>query len=123
MPTYLILSKSKFSSKAKEKLSKTVTDVHCKTTGAPSHCVTVIFLSGYRLKKGRKVMLLGNIRSGGNRTREMLELLEHGLLMAIVNTLYLSTLKVGIQFLEIPFHWVWKSGEVSPASGKVTRST
>ncbi len=118
MPLYFILSKSKFSSKEKERLAKTITDVHCAITKAPSNYVTVIFLSGYSLKSRKKIMLLGNIREGGNRTKEMIEQLGHGLLMGIVNTLHTATHKVGLQFLKIPFLWVWESGKVLPAPGQ-----
>ena len=118
MPVYFILSKAKRSKEEKEKLVKEVTDTHCATTGAPSNFVTVLFLSGYRLKQGKKAMLLGNIRTGGNRTQEIIDRLEHGLIMAMANTLQEPATKIGLQFLGVHSNWVWEGGEVLPPPGE-----
>ena len=118
MPVYFILSKAKLSKEEKEKLVKEVTDTHCATTGVPSNFVTVLFLSGYRLKQGKKAMLLGNIRTGGNRTQEIIDQLEQGLIMAMANTLHEPAMKIGLQFLGVHPNWVWECGEVLPPPGR-----
>ncbi|MDN5201276.1 hypothetical protein QQ008_07885 [Fulvivirgaceae bacterium BMA10] len=118
MPVYFILSKARLLKEEKEKLVKEVTDTHCTTTGAPSNLVTVLFLSGYRLKQGKKAMLLGNIRTGGNRTQEIIDRLGHGLMMAMANTLHEPVWKIGLQFLGVQSNYVWEGGQVLPPPGE-----
>ncbi|MDN5212816.1 hypothetical protein QQ020_12195 [Fulvivirgaceae bacterium BMA12] len=118
MPVYFILSKAKHAKEEKEKLVKALTDTHCAITGAPSNFVTILFLSGYYLKQGKKAMLLGNIRTGGNRTQEIIDRLEHGLIMAVANTLHKPATKIGLQFLGVHSSSVWQGGEILPPPGE-----
>ena len=118
MPVYFILSKSKFSKDEKERVVEAVTDVHCTVTGAPSSYVTILFLSGYRLKQGKKAIVLGNIQTGGNQTQEIIDRLKHGLSVAMSSTLHLSATCIGLQFLGVHSNWVWEGGEVLPLPGE-----
>lgn len=118
MPVYFVLTKKNLSKDKKDDITQSLTDAHCQTTGAPSNFVTIIFLAGYRLKDRKKALLLGNIRTGGNRTQEVVDRLKHALLMALTNNLGLSVNDVGLKFLGVNSDWVWEGGEVLPAPGE-----
>ena len=118
MPVYFILSKSDFPEAVKEKAAKSVTDAHCTITGAPSNFVTVLFLSGYHLKKGKQIMVLANIRIGGNRSQEIIEQLERGIRYGLAIANRVSVDKIGLEFLGVHPNWIWEGGKVMPLPGE-----
>ena len=118
MPVYIVLTKNQLTAEQKELTAKKVTDVHCDVTGAPSNYVTVMFLSGYHLKRRKKVTLIGNIRIGATRTSEVVENLQKELVGAMESTLNENSSEIGVEFLEIRAHWVYQGQQVLPYPGQ-----
>ncbi|OJJ24007.1 hypothetical protein BKI52_06020 [marine bacterium AO1-C] len=74
-------------------------------------------MTGYRLKNNKKAILLGNIRTGGTRTEEVVIQLKRELHEGIAANLGLPIQKVGYQFLGVYPYWVWEGGKVLPMPG------
>lgn len=118
MPVYIVLTRNKLTAEQKELATKKVTDVHCGVTGAPSNYVTVMFLSGYRLKRGKKIMLMANIRIGGTRSPEVVGELRKELIGAMEGTLNENSPEIGVEFLGVKAKWVYEGRQVLPDPGQ-----
>ena len=118
MPVYIALTKDKLTTAQKQTAAKKITDLHCKVTGVPSNCVTVLFFSGYALKNNRKAMLMGNIKIDGTRTSEVIERLKNELVIGLESSLKMKTPEVGLEFLGIESYWVYEGPRILSEPGE-----
>ena len=118
MPVYITLTKDKLTAEQKQAAAKKITNLHCKVTGAPSTCVTVLFLSGYSLKNNKKAMLMGSIGIDGTKTSEEIERLKKELVMELESGLKMKTPEVDLEFLGVESYWVYKGQQFLLEPGK-----
>ncbi len=118
MPVYITLTKDKLTAEQKQAATKRITDFHCKVTGAPSRCVTVLFLSGYALKNNKRAMLMGSIGIDGTNTSEVIVCLKNELVRGLESSLKMKTPEVGLEFLDVESYWVYEGQRILLEPGK-----
>ncbi|UOY06143.1 hypothetical protein L0P88_19730 [Muricauda sp. SCSIO 64092] len=99
-------------------MAKRITDFHCKVTGAPSRCATVLFLSGYPLKNNKKAMLMGSIGIDGTKTSEVIGCLKNELIRGLESSLKMKAPEVGLEFLDVESYWVYEGQRILLEPGK-----
>ncbi len=117
MPLYTVLTKRNLSASKKKSISDGIVKVHSKVTGAPPVFGTVLFMSGYRLKKNQEAMILGSIRIGGNRSQQIIDELKNKLIHVVIHFGQFNTAQVGLDFIGIKASWVYEGGMVLPDPG------
>lgn len=118
MPLYTIATKKALDEQTRFAIAQSITDVHCTLTGAPSEFVNVIFMTGYRLKRGITLGLNGNVRSGGNRGTELYEKLKKEMHEQVAKAAGLETKKVLLTLIPVEPHWVMEGAMILPPPGE-----
>lgn len=117
MPFYVVSSKKHLSHQQCQAISNTITDVHVEITQAPPEFVNVTFTFGRQTNKGSDMLILANVRNGGNRNEESLEILRRSLLTNIAQTANLPERKLIVQLTGVPASWNMEGGEILPEPG------
>ena len=120
MPVYTLACKKPLKTSTSQKVAEAITRVHVETTGAPAEFVSVVFMYGHPLKRNVRLSINGNVRSGGNRNRELTEDLKRKLIQAVADAADLAQPQVEINLLGFPASWVMEGGEILPEPGEET---
>jgi len=118
MPVYTIASLEKLTPEQTYKVSEAITDIHCDLTGAPTEFVNVIFMNGQSLANNKKVGVIGNVRSGGNRNRELTDELKYRIHEGVAEVLALSIEQLSMALVGVPASWGMEGGEILPEPGE-----
>ncbi len=118
MPLYTIATRKPLSEQMRFDIAQTITDVHCGITGAPPEFVNVIFMTGYRLRRGSKIGVNGNVRTGGNRGQEIFERINKTIHEEVAKTANLKASKVFVKLIGIDYRWVVEGAMTMPAPGE-----
>lgn len=117
MPLYTLACRQSLPQDIRQAVANTITDTHCQLTEAPPEFVNVVFMDGYTLKKGWSLGVIGGVRSGGNRSAELIEQLRQALHSNICTAARLPADKVGIELIGVRASWVMEGGKVLPEPG------
>jgi hypothetical protein len=117
MPLYTLASSKPLTPAVREAVATAVTDIHCQVTGAPAEFVNVVFMHGHSIRDGKRIGLIGNVRSGGNRTEDVLQLLREKLLAGVAGKSNMPVDKVSVRLLGVPSSWVMEGGQMMPEPG------
>ncbi|MCT4554571.1 MAG: hypothetical protein N4A53_07785 [Pelagimonas sp.] len=117
MPLYTLASKKPFAEQIRFDIAQVITDVHCGLTGAPSEFVNVVFMTGYRMKRGTILGVNGNVRMGGDRTEGLYDKLHEQMHQRVAQAAQLSLDKVLVTLIGIESNWVVEGGMVLPFPG------
>ncbi|MCV6584840.1 MAG: hypothetical protein OIF47_04840 [Marinibacterium sp.] len=117
MPLYTIATRKPLAEQMRFDLAQTITDVHCRVTGAPPEFVNVIFMTGYRMRWGSVMGVNGNVRTGGNRGQEIFERINTSIHEEVAKTAGLNLSKVFVKLIGIDYRWVVEGAMTMPAPG------
>ncbi|GAA5315172.1 MAG: tautomerase CCH2 [Candidatus Pelagadaptatus aseana] len=117
MPLYTVSCRKPLSQEIREAVSTTITDTHCEVTDAPPEFVNVVFMDGYSLKNSWNLAVIGGVRSGGNRSAELVEKLQKSLHTNIASASKLPIDKIGIELVGVRASWVMEGGKILPEPG------
>ncbi|MBO9413576.1 MULTISPECIES: hypothetical protein [unclassified Ruegeria] len=118
MPLYTIATRKPLPEQMRFDIAQTITDVHCGLTGAPPEFVNVIFMTGYRMRRGAFLGLNGNVRIGGNRGDDLYEQLNRKLLAQVAQVAKLDPAAVLVKLIGVEFNWVVEGAMTMPAPGE-----
>lgn len=118
MPLYTIATRKPLPETMRFDIAQTITDVHCGLTGAPPEFVNVIFMTGYRLRRGARLGLNGNVRIGGNRDQDLYDRLNSGMHEAVARTANLRMDQMFVKLIGVEFNWVVEGAMTMPAPGE-----
>lgn len=118
MPLYTLASKKPLPEQMRFDIAQVITDVHCGLTGAPSEFVNVVFMTGYRMRKGTILGVNGNVRMGGNRDDELYTKLKSQMHENISKAAQLDMSKVLVTLIGVESNWVVEGGMVLPFPGE-----
>ena len=117
MPLYNLACRKPLADATRQQVARAITDTHCKFTGAPAEFVNVIFLDGYQLRSGEEINMVGGVRTGGNRSAELIEQLRVAQRDAIARAAGKSVRQVTVSLIGVPSSWVMEGGRVMPEPG------
>lgn len=117
MPLYTLASKKPFDERTRFDIAQVITDVHCGLTGAPSEFVNVVFMTGYRMRRGTTLGVNGNVRMGGDRTEGLYETLHQQMHERVSRAAKLDLEKVLVTLIGVESNWVVEGGMVLPFPG------
>jgi hypothetical protein len=117
MPLYTIATRKPLAEDLRFAIAQTITDVHCGLTGAPPEFVNVIFMTGYRMRRGCVLGLNGNVRIGGNRGRQLYDDLNKTLHAEVAKTSGIDPAQVFVKLIGVEFNWVVEGAMTMPAPG------
>ena len=118
MPVYNVATVDALSYDARKAAAKSITDLHCGLTGAPSEFVNVLFMHGHKLKNGNALNVVCNVRSGGNRNAELTENLRTQIREGVAEATGIPVNKVDAVLLGFPASWAMEGGEILPEPGE-----
>lgn len=118
MPLYTIATRKSLPEDTRFGIAQVITDVHCSITGAPAEFVSVIFMTGYHMKRGAVLGLNGNVRTGGNRDAEFYERLRKEMHRRVAEAAELSIGQVLVTLIGLEYNWVVEGGMEMPAPGE-----
>lgn len=117
MPLYTLASHKPLTYAVREAVATAITDIHCLVTGAPAQFVNVIFMFGHSVSDGKRISVIGNVRSGGNRTEDVLLRLSDQLQTGIADKSNTALGKVSVRLVGVPSSWVMEGGQMMPEPG------
>ena len=117
MPLYNLACRKPLAAAARRSVAQAITETHCRVTGAPALFVNVVFLDGYPLRAGEEINAIGGVRTGGNRTPEVIARLRASLHEAIARAAGKSGEQVTVSLIGVPSSWVMEGGRVMPEPG------
>lgn len=118
MPLYTIATRKALPQDTRFGIAQVITDVHCGITGAPAEFVNVIFMTGYRMKRGVVLGLNGNVRTGGNRDADLYQRLNDGMHSRVAEAAGLGLPQVLVTLIGVEYNWVVEGGMEMPAPGE-----
>lgn len=118
MPFYNCACSRDLGDDKRARIADAIGATHCGLTGAPLHFVNVLFLEKYPLRKGEVINIIGNVRTGGNRTPELIERLRHDLHASVAVAGSLAPTEVVVKLISIDARWVMEGGRVIPEPGE-----
>jgi hypothetical protein len=118
MPFYNCACSRDLGDDKQARIAEVIGAIHCGLTGAPLHFVNVLFLKKYRLRKGEVISIIGNVRTGGNRTPELIERLRRDLQASIAVAASLAPTEVVVKLVSIEAKWVMEGGRIVPEPGE-----
>lgn len=100
------------------RIAEELTRIHCEVTGAPPNFVHAFFAEDTTgtLPEGKRVFVLGSIRSG--RTPEQKEKLAAEMRRAIAGIADLGEHEVAVVTADVPARWVMEGGALLPEPGE-----
>lgn len=117
MPLYTIATRKPLTEQMRFDLAQTITDVHCGLTSAPPEFVNVIFMTGYRMRRGAVLGVNGNVRTGGNRGQEIFERINQSIHEEVAKTAGLDLKQVFVKLIGIDYRNVVEGAMTMPAPG------
>lgn len=117
MPLYTLASKDPFPEETRFDIAQVITDVHCGLTGAPSEFVNVVFMTGYRMRRGTILGVNGNVRMGGDRTADLYDKLNNQMHTRVAEAAKLDLSQVLVTLIGIESNWVVEGAMVLPFPG------
>lgn len=117
MPFYNCACSRDIGASKRGRIAEVIGTVHCGLTGAPLHFVNVLFLNDYQLRRGEVISVIGNVRTGGNRTPALIERLRSDLRASIAFAASLESTEVVVKLIPIDAKWVMEGGRVIPEPG------
>ena len=117
MPVYTLACRQALSNPVRKQIADTITDIHCAVTGAPSEFVNIIFMDGHTVAGGKRIGVIGNVRSGGNRNRELTQTLRERLHQGIATAAEMDPEQLSVSLVGVPASWAMEGGEVLPEPG------
>ncbi|MDA4845158.1 hypothetical protein [Hoeflea poritis] len=118
MPLYTLASKRPFSEQIRFDIAQVITDVHCGLTGAPTEFVNVVFMTGFRMRRGTTLGVNGNVRMGGDRNADLYQRLNDQMHRRVAEAAQLDISRVLVTLIGIEPHWVVEGGMVLPPPGE-----
>ncbi|MDC0663680.1 tautomerase family protein [Marinobacter sp. SS21] len=118
MPVYTLACTQPLPVSARKAVADIITDVHCDVTGAPPEFVNVLFLHGQRTRNGERLAVIGNVRSGGNRNRELTDSLQAAIHDGVAQAAELPASQVSVRLIGFPASWSMEGGEILPEPGE-----
>jgi len=118
MPFYNCACSRDLGEDKQARIAEVIGTIHCGLTGAPLHFVNVLFLKKYRLRRGEIVSIIGNVRTGGNRTPELIERLRRDLQASVARAASLAPSEVVVKLISIKADWVMEGGRIVPEPGE-----
>ncbi|MEM1153234.1 MAG: tautomerase family protein [Pseudomonadota bacterium] len=127
MPLYTCSSqRGLISLSNKARISRAITDVHCKVTAAPPDFVHVFFFDSDPAEleqstaaagdRPPRFQLFGSIRAG--RTDETKHALVSGMTERVADILAVNASEVGMSTRDVKAQWVMEGGDVLPEPGE-----
>lgn len=117
MPVYTLACRRPLSADATKKVSHAITDIHCEVTGAPPEFVNIVFMNGHRVRGGKALGVIGNVRKGGNRNKELTDDLRDQLRDGIAKAAGLAASDVNVELLGFEASRAMEGGEILPQPG------
>lgn len=117
MPVYTLACKQPLAADTRRKVADTITDIHCGVTGAPPEFVNIVFMDNHRIAGGKRVGVIGNVRSGGNRNLELTDRLREQMHQGVAEAAALNQSEVSVMLVGVPASWAMEGGEVLPEPG------
>lgn len=118
MPVYTLASKGVLQTHLKKKAADAITDLHCSITGAPAEFVNVVFMDGHDLNEGKLLGIIGNVRKGGNRNKELTDNLRIQILQGVAAAVGMHERDISCNLLGFPASWGMEGGEILPEPGE-----
>ena len=118
MPLYTLASRIPFAEQIRFDVAQVITDVHCGLTGAPTEFVNVVFMTGYRMRRGVALGVNGNVRMGGDRDADLYRRLHEHMHQRIAEAARLDMSKVLVTLIGVEPHWVMEGGMILPPPGE-----
>jgi phenylpyruvate tautomerase PptA (4-oxalocrotonate tautomerase family) len=127
MPLYLCAAKdSAIPQSAKQQIAQSITDVHCRITGAPPTFVHVFFFASDKLAMLHNIwggsesetpyQLFGNIRAGRNDDTK--EALIANMCEGVADILDVPVADVSMATRDVEAKWVMEGGDLLPEPGE-----
>lgn len=120
MPVYTLAARGTTAPQTNQAIANRITDIHCQVTGAPPEFVNVIFMDNHPLKGQSQLSVTGNVRSGGNRNKELTDTLRNTLVSGIAEAAQLAPEQVTVELIGFPASWGIEGGEILPEPGAET---
>lgn len=117
MPVYTLACRKPLAQGTRKKVADAITDIHCGVTGAPSEFVNIVFMDGHPVKDGKRIGVNGNVRSGGNRNKELTDSLREQMHEGIATAAGLDAGDVAVNLIGFPASWAMEGGEILPEPG------
>lgn len=118
MPVYTLACAEALAQPQRKAVADAITDIHCRVTGAPPEFVNVLFMDGHQIAAGKRIGVLGNVRSGGNRNRELTDSLREQLHAGIAQAAGMAPEALSVDLLGFPASWAMEGGEILPEPGE-----
>ena len=118
MPVYTLASKKPLARAACKKAADAITDIHCSVTGAPPEFVNVVFMHGHHIRNGKALGIIGNVRKGGNRNKELTDDLRDQIHHGVSQATGIAPNQINCTLLGFPASWGMEGGEILPEPGE-----
>lgn len=118
MPVYTLACRRPLPNKTRKAVADAIADIHCGVTGAPPEFVNVLFMDNHDVAGGKMLGVIGNVRSGGNRNKELTDDLRDQLYRGIANAAGLDEAAVSCTLIGFPASWGMEGGEILPEPGE-----
>lgn len=117
MPVYTVACRKSLSQETRAGVADAVTKTHCEVTGAPPEFVSVVFMDGHRIRGGRQVGVIGNVRIGGNRDDSLLNRLQTQIHTKVARAAGITEETMTVRLVGFPASWVMEGGMIMPDPG------
>ncbi|MFE7720370.1 4-oxalocrotonate tautomerase [Nocardia rhizosphaerihabitans] len=77
----------------------------------------MVFVDGYPLRGDLRIDALAAVRSGGNRTPDLLARLRDEIQLAISSATGLRMPQIEVELVGVPANWTMEGGEILPDPG------
>ena len=118
MPVYTIASRKALTLETRQITANAITDTHCAVTGAPPEFVNIVFMQGHRIQGEHEIGVIGNVRQGGNRNKELTDDLRDRITHVVAKTTGLKVQRVLTTLIGFPASWAMEGGEILPEPGE-----
>ncbi len=116
MPAYTISSNAPIAATQRKAIANTITQVHCKLTGAPPSFVSVFFSHGVSIRRDSSMFVFGNVRKGRDATTN--QALSVALRAALSETHKVAEQSIDLELFEVPASWLMEHGRIVPEPGE-----
>ncbi|MEM7543503.1 MAG: 4-oxalocrotonate tautomerase [Pseudomonadota bacterium] len=118
MPVYTVASRAPLNYETRQQAAKSITEIHCAVTGAPPEFVNIVFMEGHRIKEGKELGVIGTVRKGGNRNKELTDSLRQQIHDGVAAATGLARQQMATKLIGFPASWAMEGGEILPEPGE-----